>query len=185
MRLGYKSGKNKVRLAMKETTKILYRGAVSFSHSLVWLGVLGITFGSIYFALPPLIEMFNGDFVFPSIVELSAITFSIGIVLPVLLLVIKLKFQVREDGIYLKIIPFKTEYKRILWKDIATYKPYEHVQKEVNQLGLRYTISGKSYGLGGKRGLQIDLVNGDSIFIESRKPDKIIEVIKSVSHKIN
>lgn len=168
---------------MKETSKVLYRGAVSFSHSLIWLGVMCVTFGAFYFALPPLIELFGGDFVFPFIAEISAISFAIGLALPILLLVIKLKIQVREDGIYLKIIPFKLSFRKISWNDLTTYRTYEHTQKDANKLGIRYTISGKSYGLGGRRGLQLELTNGETVFIESRKPEKIIEIIKSVNSK--
>jgi len=168
---------------MKETSKVLYRGAVSFSHSLIWFGVLCVTFGAFYFALPPLIELFGGDFVFPFIAEISAISFTIGLALPILLLVIKLKIQIREDGIYLKIIPFQLSFRKISWNNLATYSSYEHAQKAVNKLGIRYTISGKSYGLGGRRGLQLELTNGETVFIESRKPEKIIEMIKSVRSK--
>lgn len=168
---------------MNESTKTLYQATVNFSHSLVWLGVMCVTFGAFYFALPPLIELFGGDFVFPFIAEVSAITFAIGIILPVLLLVMKLKIQVRQDGIYLKIIPFHLSYRKISWDDLANYEPYEYGQKETNELSVRYTIAGKSYGLGGRRGLKLELANGKRVFIESRKPEKIIEVIKTVSNK--
>ena len=168
---------------MKETSKVLYRGAVSFSHSLIWLGVMCVTFGAFYFALPPLIELLGGDFVFPFIAEISAISFAIGLALPILLLVIKLKIQVREDGIYLKIVPFRLSFRKISWNDLVTYRSYEHTQKEANKLGIRYTISGKSYSLGGRRGLQLELTNGETVFIESRKPEKIMEIIRSVSSK--
>lgn len=168
---------------MRETPKILYRGAVSFSHSLIWLGVMCVTFGAFYFALPPLIELFSGDFVFPFIAEISAITFAIGLALPILLLVIKLKIQIRDDGIYLKIIPFSLSFRKIPWNDLANYSSYEQIQNQTNKLGIRYTISGKSYGLGGRRGLQLELRNDGMVYIESRKPEKIIEIIKSVNNK--
>ena len=168
---------------MEETPKIVYRVSISFSHSLIWLGVLSVTFGAFYFALPPLIELFGGDFVFPFIVETSAIFFAVGLALPILLLVIKLKIQIRDDGIYLKIMPFKISFRKISWNDLANYRTYVHSQKEVNKLGIKYTISGKSYGLGGRRGLQLELKNGETVFIESRKPEKIIEIIKSVNDK--
>jgi hypothetical protein len=168
---------------MSDTVKVLYRGSVSFSHSIVWLGVLSVTFGTFYFALPPLIELFGGDFVFPFITEISAISFAIGLALPILLLVIKLKIQVREDGIYLKIIPFQFSYKKIPWSDLTNYESYEHAQKGVNKLGMRYTIVGKAYGLGGRRGIKLELANGEAVFIESRRPEKIIETIKTVNNK--
>jgi hypothetical protein len=168
---------------MKESSKVLYIGAVSFSHSLVWLGVLCVTFGAFYFALPPLIELFGGDFVFPFIAEVSAISFAIGLALPILLLVIKLKIQIREDGIYLKVIPFQISYRKISWNNLVNYEYYEHTQKEDNKLGIRYTIAGKAYGLGGRRGIKLELANGETIFIESRRPEKIIEIIKTVHNK--
>ena len=165
---------------MNETTKILYRGAVSFSHTLVWLGVMCVTFGAFYFALPPLIELFGGDFVFPFIAEISAISFAIGLALPILLLVIKLKIQIREDGIYLKIIPFQISYRKIAWHDLTNYESYEHIQKEVNKLSIRHTITGEAYGLGGRRGVKLELENGETLFIESRRPEKIIQIIKTL-----
>ena len=168
---------------MGDTIKVLYRGAVSFSHSLAWLGVMCITFGAFYFALPPLIELFEGDFVFPFIAEISAISFSIGLALPILLLVIKLKIQIREDGIYLKLIPFQFSFRKIPWNDLTNYESYEHTQKEVNKLGIRYTIVGKAYGLGGRRGIKLQLTNGEVLFIESSRPEKIIETIKIVNNK--
>ena len=164
---------------MEESTKILYRTASSFSHSIVWLAVLCVTFAAFYFALPPLIELFSGDFIFPFIAETSAIFFAIGLALPILLLVIKLKVQIREDGIYLKIVPFYFSYRKISWNDLLKYELYQYTEKEVNKLGIRYTILGKSYGLGGKHGLKLDLVNCNTIYIESLRSEKIIEMIKT------
>lgn len=168
---------------MNESTKILYRVGVNFSQSLIWLCALCVTFGAIYFALPPLIELFGGEFVFPFIAEVSAIVFAMGIFLPVLLLVIKLKIQIRENGIYFRIVPFHLSYRRILWADLANYEVYKRIQKETNKLGIMNTIKGKSYGLGGNQGIELDLVNGSKIFIESRRPEKIIEMIKSLLDK--
>ncbi|MGI0069539.1 MAG: hypothetical protein ACREAN_04705, partial [Nitrosopumilaceae archaeon] len=66
---------------------------------------------------------------------------------------------------------------------LTNYESYEHTQKEINKLGIRYTIVGKAYGLGGRRGVKLELANGETIFIESRKPEKIIETIKTVNNK--
>lgn len=168
---------------MKEAGNVLYRGAVNFSHSLIWLGVLCVTFAGIYFALPPLIEVSGGDFVFPTVVEISAISFTIGLALPILLLVIKLKIQIQQDGIYLRIIPFQLSYRKIPWDGLVNYESYEHHQKEVNRLGIRDTIAGKAYALGGQRAIKLVFANGKTVFIESRRPEKIIEVIKAINNK--
>jgi hypothetical protein len=168
---------------MKED--ILYQGAVNFSHSLIWIAALCVTFGAIYFALPPLIELFGGDFVFPSVVDISAISFAIGIILPILLLTIKLKIQIRKDGIYLKIIPFHVSYKKIQWDGLVNYEPYRSSPKEVNRLGIKDTFAGKSYALGGRLGIKLEFANGKTIFIESRRPEKIIDVIQTINKKNN
>ncbi len=168
---------------MDNSTKVLYKVSVNFSHSIIWLCVLCVTFAVFYFAMPPLIELFSGDFIFPFIAEMSAISFAIGIALPILLLVIKLKIQIREDGIYLKVVPFNISYSKISWQELENYEPYEYIQNEVNKLSIKYTILGKSYGLGGKRGLKLQLVNGGAVYIESRRPEKIIEMINVAKNK--
>jgi glyoxylase-like metal-dependent hydrolase (beta-lactamase superfamily II) len=170
---------------MGNEENILYRGTITFTHSVIWLCVLCITFGAIYFALPPLIELFGGDFVFPTIVGISSISFAIGISLPILLLAIKLKIKIRKDGIHLKIVPFHFSYRRISWDDLVNYSSYEVNQKEINRMGIRETIAGRSYSLGGKRGIKLEFADGKMIFIESRRPEKIIEAIKTVVNKHN
>lgn len=170
---------------MKKTEGVLYQGTINFSHSLIWIGVLCVTFGSIYFALPPLIELFGGDFVFPSIVNISAISFAIGISLPILLLVINLKIQVKQDGIYLKIIPFQLSYRKIPWDGLVNYESYQAGQKGQNRLGIRDTIAGRSYALGGRRAIKLEFANGKTIFIESRRPDKLIEIISTIKKNNN
>lgn len=167
---------------MKQAEDVLYRGAVNFSHSLIWIGVLCVTFGAIYFALPPLIELFGGDFVFPFIVNISAISFAIGISLPILLLVIKLKIQIRNDGTYLKIVPFQLSYRKIPWDGLANYEPYQ-ADSTNNRLSIKDTLAGKSYALGGRRGIKFEFENGTTIFIESRRPEKIIEAINTINKK--
>jgi len=166
---------------MKQVENVLYQGAVNFSHSLIWICILCITFSAIYFALPPLIEVSAGDFVFPSIVAISAISFAIGLALPILLLAIKLRIQVRKDGIYLKIIPFQFSYRRIPFDDLVNCERYEYSQKDVNGLGLRNTIAGSAYALGGKRGIKLEFANRKKLFVESRRPEKIIDVIKTIN----
>jgi hypothetical protein len=168
---------------MKNGEDILYKGVVTFSHSMIWLCALCITFGAIYFALPPLIELMGGNFVFPTIVDMSAISFAIGISLPILLLAIKLEIQIQKDGIYVKIIPFHFSSRRIPWNGLVNYESYESSQKGINRMSIRETIAGRSYGLGGKRGVKLEFSNGKIIFIESRRPEKIIEIIKTIANK--
>ena len=168
---------------MESPKNILYREAQTFSHSLIWLVVLCITFGSVYFALPPLFELTGDRVPTTAVVVASSIFLAIGFILPVLLLTIKLRIQVRDDGLYVKVIPFQSSFKKISLADLKNCEPYEQRGKEENQLGLRYAISKKAYSLGGKRGIKLEFKNGQTILLESKRQEKIIQAIKNVSNK--
>ena len=180
--LGYKSGQSNY-YEMESPANILYREAQTFSHSLVWLAVLCITFSSVYFALPPLFELTGDKPPTTVIVVASSIFLTMGFILPVLLLAIKLRIQVRDDGLYIRVIPFQSSFKKISLADLQNCEPYEQKEKEENKLGLRYAISKKAYSLGGKRGIKLEFKNGQTIMIESKRQEKIIQAIKNASNK--
>ncbi|MGB9003757.1 MAG: DUF6141 family protein [Nitrosotalea sp.] len=168
---------------MEGPANILYREAQTFSHSFVWLVVLCITFGSVYFALPPLFELTGDRVPTTTIVVASSIFLAIGFILPVLLLTIKLRIQVRDDGLYIRVIPFQSSFKKISLEDLQNCESYEQKEKEENKLGLRYALSKKAYSLGGKRGIKLEFKNGQTIMLESKRQEKIIQAIKDVSNK--
>lgn len=168
---------------MESQKDILYREAQTFSHSLTWLVVLCITFGSVYFGLPQIFEIASDNSPTTAIVIGSSIFLAIGFILPTLLLVIKLRIQVRYDGLYIKITPFKLSFQKIPLSGLQNCKPYEQREKEENKLGLMHAISKKAYSLGGKRGIILEFKNGETILIESKRPEKIIEAIKTASSK--
>ncbi|MDE1727362.1 MAG: hypothetical protein KGH89_08905 [Thaumarchaeota archaeon] len=168
---------------MENTENILYREAQTFSHSSVWLVVLCITFSSVYFGLPQLFEIAGDRSPTTTIVVASSIFLAIGFILPVLLLMIKLRIQVRNDGLYIRVVPFQSSFKKISLADLQDCKSYEQQEKEENKLGLRYAISKKAYSLGGKRGIKLELKNGQTILVESKRPEKIIQAIKTASSK--
>ncbi|MGH2611454.1 MAG: DUF6141 family protein [Rhabdochlamydiaceae bacterium] len=168
---------------MESPTNILYREAQTFSHSLVWLAVLCITFSSVYFALPLLFEMTGDRSPTTTLVIASSIFLAIGFILPVLLLAIKLRIQVRDDGLYIRVVPFQSSFKKISLADLQNCEPYEKMEKGENKLGLRYAISKKAYSLGGKRGIKLEFKNGQTILLESKRQEKIIQAIKDVSNK--
>jgi hypothetical protein len=118
-----------------------------------------------------------------TIVVASSIFLAIGFILPVLLLTIKLRIQVRDDGLYIRVIPFQSSFKKISLADLKNCEPYEQKEKEENKLGLRYAISKKAYSLGGKRGIKLEFKNGQTIMLESKRQEKIIQAIKNVSNK--
>ncbi len=167
-----------------ENTNVLYREANLFSHSATWLVVICITFCSVYFALPQLFAIESDRMPSIEVVAVSSIFLAIGFILPILLLVIKLRIQVRNDGLYIKIIPFYFSFKKISLAELQNCEMYTHQGKEENKLSLRNAISKKAYSFGGRRGIRLEFKDGSLILLESKRPEKIIQAIKTAS-KLN
>ncbi len=162
---------------------VLYRETQTFSHSMVWLAVLCITFSSVYFALPQIFEMMSDKSPPALIVVGSSVFLAIGFALPVLLLIIQLRIQVRDDGLYIRVVPFQSSFKKISLTDLKNCEIYSQNDKEENRLGLTYVFSKKAYSLGGKRGIKLEFKNGQTILLESKRQEKILQTIKSISNK--
>ncbi|MDE1763574.1 MAG: hypothetical protein KGH88_04930 [Thaumarchaeota archaeon] len=160
---------------------ILYREAHLFSHSVTWLVVICITFCSVYFALPPLFSIESDMAPTQLVVVASSVFLAVGFIFPVLLLTIKLRIQVRNDGLYVKVTPFQLLFKKISLAGLQNCEPYVPTEREKNKLGLKYAISKKAYSLGGKRGLRLEFKDGRVVLLESKRPEKIIQAINAAS----
>ncbi|HKU33123.1 MAG TPA: DUF6141 family protein [Candidatus Nitrosotalea sp.] len=167
-----------------ENTNILYREANLFSHSAIWLVVICITFCSVYFALPQLFAIESDNAPTAGVVIASSVFLAIGFILPILLLVIKLRIQVRNDGLYIQITPFHFSFKKISLAELQNCESYMPQGKEKNKLSLSHAISKKAYSLGGKRGIQLEFKDGHIILLESKRPEKIIQAIK-IANNLN
>ncbi|SRR5579885_21758 len=161
------------------SSSILYREANFFSNSIIWIVVICITFCSVYFALPQLFAIESDKSPSTVIVIASSIFLAIGFALPIILFAIKLRIQVRDDGLYVKVTPFQISFKKISLEGLQNCEPYMPQEKEENKLGLWYAISKKSYSLGGKRGIRLEFKDGRSVLLESKRPEKIIQAIKT------
>ncbi|MDE1829093.1 MAG: hypothetical protein KGI25_02105 [Thaumarchaeota archaeon] len=164
-----------------ENSDILYREANHFSHSLIWLVVIGITFCSVYFALPQLFEIGSVNSPSETTVVVSSVFLAIGFILPTLLLTIKMRIQVRSDGLYVKILPFQLSFNKISLSGLQNCESYVPQKKEENKLGLRYAMSKKAYSVGGRRGIRLEFKDGNVVLLESRRAEKFIQAIKTVS----
>lgn len=162
-----------------DSSEVLYREASNFSHSLVWLVVICITFCSVYFALPQLFEIGSVHSPSQAVVIASSVFLAVGFIVPSLLLTIKMKIQVRSDGLYVKILPFQLSFRKISLTGLKNCEPYVPKEKEENKLGLKYLMSKKSYSVGGKRGILLEFDDGNTILLESRRREKFIEAIKT------
>ena len=160
-------------------SNILYREANLFSHSYVWIATICLTFSSVYFALPEIFTIGGDKPPSSLVVTLSIIFLAVGFILPILLLILKMRIQVRGDGLYVKIIPFHLSFRKFTFDGLQNCEPYLPHPNEENKLGLVQAISKKCYSLGGKKGIRLEYRDGRTILLESRRPEKIIEAIKT------
>ena len=164
-----------------EGSGILYREANLFSNSLVWIAAIGLMFASVYLGLPEIFAMASDKAPTMTVAVASSIFIAVGFIFPCVLYGVKLRIQVRQDGLYVKVSPFHTSFKKFPLADLKNCEQYLPQDKEENKLGLRYALSKKSFSLGGRRGLVLEFRDGSTLLLESKHPEKIIEAIKTAS----
>ena len=144
-----------------------------------------VFFCSIYFGLPQLFAIGSANPPSDMTVVVSSIFLAVGIILPVFLLTIKMRIQVRKDGLYVVILPFHLSFKKISLAGLQNCESYVPKEKEENKLRLKYALLKKAYSVGGRRGIRLDFSDGRVMMIESRRPEKIVEAIKTATGRQN
>ena len=105
-----------------------------------------------------------------------------GIVFPVLLLgMMKLIIEVREDGLYIRFVPFHFQYKQYLFKDIYHYENINYSPiKRFGGSGIRFNPKGElGYTMDGKQGIELKLRN-QTVVIGSRHPEELKKALASI-----
>ncbi len=106
---------------------------------------------------------------------------------PLMVYIAGLTTEVREDGIYIRFIPFHRKFRTMPFEAIQTYEARTyHPLKEYGGWGIRYGSGGKAYNVCGDRGVQLVLRSGRKILLGSQKPEEMvlaIERAKRVTHE--
>lgn len=105
-----------------------------------------------------------------------------GILMPIIpLFFFKLIIEVREDGLYLRYIPFHFHYQLFLFKDIKHYESVNYSPtKRFGGWGIRVNGNGETgYTMGGNRALELQYEK-QTIVIGTRNPDKLEKTLKSL-----
>ena len=139
---------------------------------LMWIGfirqvVMGIPFGS-----QP-----------GSDIEVIMLWIIFGIAFPIVMLGwLRLITEVRDDGVYVRFVPFHLTPRVFFYQDITHYESLNYRPlRRFGGWGIRWNFSGeKAYSISGKQGVLID-VNGEKVLIGSREPKRLVEVMDRVS----
>lgn len=113
--------------------------------------------------------------------------FIFGIALPIILLFFtKLILEVRDDGLYIRYMPFHFRYKQFLFKDIKHYESIIYSPlKRFGGWGIRINLNGETaYNMNGKQGLELKLRN-QTVVIGTQNPNEIKKAMDSLNKTQN
>jgi len=91
---------------------------------------------------------------------------------------LRLKTEVRADGIYFKMWPLHRSFRRIPWSEIQRYeaKQYRPI-REFGGWGIRWAPGKIAYNVRGNRGVWIERTNERSVLLGSQHPDEFANAI--------
>lgn len=111
-----------------------------------------------------------------------------GILVPagigVLIWVARLETEVRQDGLYIRYVPFHRLFRRFKAEDLSEYhaRTYRPVL-EYGGWGIRCGWKGRAYNVSGNRGVQLVFRDGHRVLIGSSKPSELEAAIRSIVHE--
>jgi hypothetical protein len=115
-------------------------------------------------------------------VVLSDPTEYIGLMIMALILILflcnRLDTEIRQDGIYIRFIPFICKQRVYPWESIEKiYTRRYHPIGEFGGWGIRGFGKNRALNVSGNQGLQIVFKDGRRLLIGTRKPDEIKSVL--------
>ena len=94
----------------------------------------------------------------------------------------RLVTEVRNDGIYIRFVPFHRDFHGFLWEEIESFevRTYRPVL-EYGGWGIRFGSGGRAYNVSGNRGLQLSLARWrpEHVLIGSQRPEELAMAIES------
>jgi len=111
-----------------------------------------------------------------------------GILVPVgigfLIWIARLETEVRQDGLYIRYVPFHRHFKRFQAEDLSEYhaRTYRPIL-EYGGWGIRFGWKGRAYNVSGNRGVQLVFRDGRRMLIGSSRPSELEEAIHSIVHQ--
>ena len=158
----------------------IYREVQQFRQVWIWVAVSALA-GLVWYPAVRQLLLHRplGGIPMP-VIPLVIFWFIFGIGLPALFFFGRLVTEVRDDGIYICFSPFHWTFRRIAFTEVKesqvrTCRPI----REYGGWGIRYGSTGKAYNVSGDRGVQIELLNGNRLFIGSQRAEQLWRAIQT------
>lgn len=168
---------------MVEDTEIIYREEQRFA--LLLRTVVGVSMVlTVVLSILPLTQMSASQW--RAEIGQIILLFAVGVFLPigiaVLFCFLKLETQVRQDGLYLRFVPFHRKFKRFGADDLSEFyaRQYRPI-REYGGWGIRCSIrSGRAYNVSGNKGLQLVFKDGKRLLIGSQRAEELEQTIRNI-----
>jgi len=106
-----------------------------------------------------------------------------GVIFPVVMLgILKLIIEVRDDGLYIRFAPFHIKYRKFLFKDITHFEVITYNSfTRFGGWGIRLNFNGETaYNVSGKQGLKIKL-SYQTVVIGTEQPEELEQAFDAVN----
>ncbi|MFC7076188.1 hypothetical protein [Haloarcula halophila] len=95
---------------------------------------------------------------------------------------LRLRTEVRADGIYVEMWPLHRSFRRISWAETESYESTEYSPiGEFGGWGIRWAPGKIAYNVSGNRGVWIERTDGRTILIGSQRPEEFVRAIEEIS----
>lgn len=165
--------------------RVIFREVQKPRSILLWIFILLFTFYMWYIFIQQII-LGNpvGNKPAPD-VFLFIIWLFFGVIVPIItLFFLRLIVEVRDDGLYIRYMPFHFSYKQFLDKDIKYFETINYSPiKRFGGWGIRVNFNGqRAYNMDGNKALELHFKN-QIIVIGTRKPDELNKALKFLKEK--
>lgn len=159
---------------MGSESTVLFREVQRFDQWWLWLLVLVATSMVWYGAIQQLIlgKAFGDNPT--SDIGMSILLILFGILLPLFMYSLKLRTEVRQDGLYVRFYPFHLSFRHYPYTNINIYRVRKYSPiREYGGWGIRYGRKGMAYNVRGNRGVELEFNDGKSLLIGSQEPEEL------------
>jgi hypothetical protein len=90
--------------------------------------------------------------------------------------------EVRPEGLFVRFAPFHRRFKHYRVDDLAEYEAVTYRPiRDFGGWGIRVASRGWVYNVSGNRGVQLRFKSGKRLMIGSRRPEALVEAIRSIA----
>jgi len=172
------------------TDKILFSESQRFKQILIWV----LLFSIFLFVSVPVIyglikQMFLGQpfgnkpISTQGLFVITIVSVIIPLIPIILFRIMNLETLIKEEGIYVRFVPFQTKYKFFSWNELT--KCYVRQYSPVGEYGgwgMKGWGNNKALNISGNKGIQLETKDGNKLLIGTNNPDEITNILKQSGH---